>query len=1298
MKKKIFKFLIFIIFLVPAIAFAHSCARRNPEGTRVTCDGDGCFDGFGLEINLLMYDGHSSERTVGHPILIYTGNLFGTKTYYYGSGGKNPNYWDFVASDSFESLVPEPKQNGESDVFDSTCTFYDKLRFDQFKERKAHAIEGGAGYMEYMYIATGNGIITTFPGSMLDTSRYQGKIFSVNLSYDENAITTYLNSAIKEYAGSVSKINSNFGVNIDYSKIEQYYLKVELVKRYVSNKRANKTGEFVEKVSSSNGVASGDNAQIDERDAETIPASLWKPWYDANAEICGTYSCNCKDNYKTVNTSSSKVCENKGGIWNGNGKCKIFTKRTCDKCAKTCEVGKQISLSDYHGTEYTGQVFTWQIWGTKYNGTSSLNVTATSNLKDYYGSNSHCILNEKDECTNQYQYYIGPNLEEALVGTANNPWKLINENGQSTGSGKPATSIKHYYLPDILSCKNVCELASSNKSSDTYLSCAENYCDANIDFNLKGNTVKRKRSCLLGECGYTYGKSPTDGTTTNKDRESVNSCNNSNPYNGIVNANVRVDTTSACSIDKLTGDDLSKTNAMITSCVGDQVTDFDGNDENDTIFDHRTYINVACKETSNFGFTDLSNKRLVAGQGIDYHANLNGEKECTIYFNLELWKVDYASVSSKDPERRKRLLFIYNTFNNALDDTYDVKKDSNYDEQWKDDGKINWNDNMYDISKVSVVSEVSEIINNVLPSIKSGKYTLVVNRKDDDSNATIVGKENIKRIEFSTINNLVVNRYVQTNKVNVTYTFDKYCVTNDGKANIYKAPSSGICYTTGSGNNSFSVFGKNVYYTNLNATRNADFSNQIIKANEGHGIKTDVSIGIDTKNSNSYYADGESCPYKIDDANFACSIVVKSLDGTIMHGNDIYVYGDVNASIVFKEMLGLDEKIESFGITKGSVADLNNNDNITVSIGDKKNGVEKIQITGIISSNKGRSTTCNRTIYIINPSDKCGVSCSVEKVNNSDLLYEIKSPETGNKTQTQKPSAYYTALSTNMDWKVVLPDIKTGKRLVRLDKKIGNIFDNTGLNILEYNDTIVYGKVKGTMMDTGEACYNVCWSDPPELPNCETSYKPTQTAEINNHCANYWNVDVNNYKGYDECTYQCSEARMCGSDRRNYTEVETVCKNNYITWGFKNASGCVNYCYYCPECESGYIFRPVNNYNPFPNSSDSNTLGYNYATGNRIIGSNWIGKSEYIKKDDKDSSSVTGVNANQKVEYVIELTPSVIKQIRNDTDSYNKASGGNDAYLDYVYMEGTDTTKRYYSKFINETFKDYFTVIDGESK
>ena len=31
-----------------------------------------------------------------------------------------------------------------------------------------------------------------------------------------------------------------------------------------------------------------------------------------------------------------------------------------------------------------------------------------------------------------------------------------------------------------------------------------------------------------------------------------------------------------------------------------------------------------------------------------------------------------------------------------------------------------------------------------------------------------------------------------------------------------------------------------------------------------------------------------------------------------MHGNDIYVYGDVNASIVFKEMLGLDEKIESF--------------------------------------------------------------------------------------------------------------------------------------------------------------------------------------------------------------------------------------------------------------------------------------------------------------------------------------------------------------------------------------------------
>jgi hypothetical protein len=162
------------------------------------------------------------------------------------------------------------------------------------------------------------------------------------------------------------------------------------------------------------------------------------------------------------------------------------------------------------------------------------------------------------------------------------------------------------------------------------------------------------------------------------------------------------------------------------------------------------------------------------------------------------------------------------------------------------------------------------------------------------------------------------------------------------------------------------------------------------------------------------------------------------------------------------------------------------------------------------------------------------------------------------------------------------------------------------------------------------------------------------------------------------------------------SEVEHYCRNNYEELGFEKDFECVNYCYYCPECSSEYVFRQVNNYNPFPRSSDSNTLGYNYPTGDRVIGSNWLGKSQYIKADDEDSSSVTGVQKNQNVEYVIELTPNDVRAIRKDTEDYNKTTQGNDAYLDYVYMKNVDTHKRYYSKFVNETFYYTFTMVNGE--
>lgn len=1271
--------------------------------------GEEAMTAYGYQITLVKYSGTGTPQAVGKPILVYHPDLF-ADVFRHISVDLPSSYEGLVGNSWGLNQIVDFKGDFPTDKTDQLVVEWMPSIFDNPNNsghnRLVEDLDGNEYTLRDQYYFTfdgsdsNNASIATVCGA---DARYSGRSGYINIiqkymskdrkvtygasditnlndyyaTYSDNNLTEYnvknngyLDSLIKnKYFKSIQSVKQYFGIDINYSEIDKYYVSVEPVQRVLD------------------GIArTGKSYQIN----TIVKVIRSEEFWNAGSDWSGGGCCSETERDScSIKNYSEDTCKKYNGTVTGNNKCKVCSKvRVCVKYS--------YSISKKFGYKNTFVLYGKYADGYSHIATSrSLNSSSTylNRAVNYCNNtdNKHCELeNDNVTCKKDskgniiYQYYVGPSLDKALVGTTSQNYFLLNGSCSDGVSGRKETGIKHYYLVDLISCKNTCETNIGDKSSDEYLKCAENYCDAEVDFNLKGSPRKRKKDCILS-CGYTYGKSPTDGTTTNKDRESVDSCNNSNPYNRIEKANVLVSTTSSCSIDKLTGDDLSKTNAIITSCSGDQITDFDGI-ENDTPFDLRTYINVACKETSSFSFSDLTNRRLVAGEGIDYQARLNAQKECTVYFNLEQWKFDYATISSKDPDRRKRLLYIYDVYNHALDKSYDRTKSPYYDPDFlkEEYGEVEWTDYEYNTDKVKVISKVREIVNNLVEI--SDKYNLVIGASDDSLNTTIIKRENITQIYNMNLSYKPVNRYLQVSDKQVYYMFDKYCVTTDGKATVFKAPDNGVCYTS----NGVKVLGMNLYYTNLNATSNRNFSDSIIKQGVGHEVMTDANIGRETPNTDVYYEDGESCPYKIDDDNLGCTIIIKAADGTVMHGNDIYVYGDVEASIKISEKLGAKDSVLNFGLVKGTIPEANGIDTITVGIGDKKNGVEEIQLRGIVESKNGSSAICKKRIYIINPSDKCGVSCSVERDKNNNMLYEIKS------TGKQTPKQYLTALSTNMNFVVVLPTIGENRYLVRLNKEVGNTFDSNG-NVL-YDKTIVYGKVEGKMTDTGETCYNVCWSDVPDLPNCTEEYKPSETGEIKNYCTKYWNSDINNYDGVSDCVNQCSTARMCGSDRRNYTEVETVCKNNYTTWGFKNASGCVNYCYYCPECESGYIFRPVNNYNPFPNSSDSNTLGYNYATGNRIIGSNWIGKSEYIKKDDKDSSSVTGVNANQKVEYVIELTPSVIKQIRNDTDNYNKASGGNDAYLDYVYMEGTDTTKRYYSKFINETFKDYFTVIDGESK
>ena len=107
------------------------------------------------------------------------------------------------------------------------------------------------------------------------------------------------------------------------------------------------------------------------------------------------------------------------------------------------------------------------------------------------------------------------------------------------------------------------------------------------------------------------------------------------------------------------------------------------------------------------------------------------------------------------------------------------------------------------------------------------------------------------------------------------------------------------------------------------------------------------------------------------------------------------------------------------------------------------------------------------------------------------------------------------------------------------------------------------------------------------------------------------------------------------------------------------------------------VYRPIDLNNPFPGRSP---------------GTNWVSSWEEVIK--KSINRMDKENENYKApEYVIELNPSRINEINKNTKTYS--NGEKNAYIDYIWLDGTEGENEYKSKFIHDTFKDYFTVKPG---
>ena len=232
---------------------------------------------------------------------------------------------------------------------------------------------------------------------------------------------------------------------------------------------------------------------------------------------------------------------------------------------------------------------------------------------------------------------------------------------------------------------------------------------------------------------------------------------------------------------------------------------------------------------------------------------------------------------------------------------------------------------------------------------------------------------------------------------------------------------------------------------------------------------------------------------------------------------------------------------------------------------------------------------------------------------------------------------------------------------------------NSVLAQVEINNSkfTLYGKVKYAGKDDMITMCSISQPQKTTTNQCTAKYEPTEYDEIAKYCKSNWHTDKDNYISEKACYNACSGLDSCKVKYAcdNKTGIQQYCSSKYNKVTEANYyRSCINDC----SCSGGdAVYRPISLINPFPN---------------RQAGANWQGYEENIG----DGSET------DKAEYVIELSASDIEDINAQTENYNTST--KNAYIDYVRASGSDESGEYKSKFIHETNKDLFCIIDSQSK
>ena len=914
--------------------------------------------------------------------------------------------------------------------------------------------------------------------------------------------------------------------------------------------------------------------------------------------------------------------------------------------------------------------------------------------------------------TGQVEHYVGPSAKEALVGTSNdNKYKLWDMSWSAptvthVNQGY-AVGMAVYWLLDIgPGCTKVC----ANMSGDALLKCAENYCDNHTTYDERWNASVAKRDCIRKQCKY----KPVADNCSNLPADSSYAAAKSDIENmqEKVESNCTECDKAKC-IQDVTNEKFSTPNTIDANA-------WCRSDPTNVPADQRTYINVGCTETTDVAFANLSKTTITPGTGVYYDITATGEKKCYIWFDIDTWKFDYASYHSKEEKlcveydfdtgkcikdgelsHRQILEKMIDDYNNAAAGNYTGpigKSVSSYIDQQEDNTNLQWDVINYSLvaannkSRIEADVTVFESIGSTYGHRKDSTQSLsLVPISTDLQTATVeqAGTKSAKKFDrLSESNTPIVHEYRTSSSAKVVEGFEKSCISSDGKATVLAADSNGKCQDVTAYGKTEEIEGQNLFYTMLEGINADNYSLQFKGTIKLYPSGTDTEYESSSSvMSNKTRQRCETCDPG-DDQDLECNITFEKNSGTTINGGIYNGPNGVTATISYGGKLKDGETIQSYELlinpTNTQLSSASGKVD-TIEIKPKTgDGIEEYEVVCIVKTQQQEATN-KKPVKVSMCSN---ATCSIDKLT-----------EDGTKYRLNVASGYS---SSNVFMKTSI-DPKTKFQLNKLNGEYIFIMSK------DYTNTYVtlYGIVETA---SGSTCCSklVNPGGGGDEVDCLEDFNPDLKKtylEVKNYCTENLDKEVHHYDNVETCTNACLAKcpKITECTQENMNIVENFC-NSIYTSGTVRARQCINRCYTKTICGGGsgdYLYRPINNENPFPNSYDSEAP---YETGGkRQVGANWIAYTDYIKHDDEDSTSVTGGNANKQVEYIIDLTPADVQAIKDDTKNKKKLSKIN-VYKDYIY--GTDLDKDYegpyYSSFMHDDspsnggFKSLFTYIKAD--